>query len=619
MSMLPESREKKADKQCWDCLKRRLVCDRTIPRCRKCQNGGKQCLGYGEEKPLQWVPVGKITARRSKNSSTLPSTALLPPSKGSTLGRVAHVPPNQPIDGGSVNLNGPSSPTPPCEDENEDLAFWQSAFGVVLPTQDDDSQHLTKEQHDTVICSLAPIHARILKDIDRMFRAGSRARIEDIVARGLHDKAAKLLHTQRQPVKILEHLLIFMRSEKLPYYDFLSDETTQVVQAVHYYNSRIHPDVLASGELAPNPAMTMFPLQALHVLPPTVHHTFVCMSVNHFIHSLPVGADKQIAVANRLKLYHHRGAAIRSLNYYISQDRTRCSDVTIASILMFMSVDLQSPLHTDWRSHALAMQYVVNLRGGFKNLLKQAPFLAPTLVTHILIITMANTCSPASDQVQPGIASDDMTIAEYTDLYNHIFPYTLCPPELFTAVLQINDLRAKTSISITSLDARDFSLALEAHNLLNSITSFVPEAWAQPGTYYDEFLTIGTIYQAATVIYCIMALQSLTLLSPSPSLNSTRSSHGERLLANLQRGLQSPRLAKFLAWPLVVAGVEAGYRGAGARNWIDVLLGDLSRSLGTNSPLKARTILRRYWRKDVPGWEACFDCRDATVLACGIC
>ncbi|KAH3990062.1 hypothetical protein HBH52_001680 [Parastagonospora nodorum] len=61
--------ENKAPRQCWECLKRRLVCDRTLSHCRKCQKLGKDCLGYEEQKPLQWVQPGKVTSRRRKNDS----------------------------------------------------------------------------------------------------------------------------------------------------------------------------------------------------------------------------------------------------------------------------------------------------------------------------------------------------------------------------------------------------------------------------------------------------------------------------------------------------------------------------------------------------------------------
>ena len=38
---------------CFTCRRRRVICDKVLPTCRKCHAAGKQCLGY--KKPLTWV------------------------------------------------------------------------------------------------------------------------------------------------------------------------------------------------------------------------------------------------------------------------------------------------------------------------------------------------------------------------------------------------------------------------------------------------------------------------------------------------------------------------------------------------------------------------------------
>lgn len=100
--------------------------------------------------------------------------------------------------------------------------------------------------------------------------------------------------------------------------------------------------VKVSGELAPNPALIQFPLAALHMLPPAIHHTVVCLSLNHFIHTLPIGANKDATISTRSKIYQHRGAAIRSLSQYVGKDKTRCSDLAISSILMFLAMEVSN-------------------------------------------------------------------------------------------------------------------------------------------------------------------------------------------------------------------------------------------------------------------------------------
>lgn len=57
-------------KPCWECLRRRLVCDFTRPTCRKCLKTGIVCPGYGNSKPLKWLAPGSVTFRRRKDVPT---------------------------------------------------------------------------------------------------------------------------------------------------------------------------------------------------------------------------------------------------------------------------------------------------------------------------------------------------------------------------------------------------------------------------------------------------------------------------------------------------------------------------------------------------------------------
>ncbi|KAK8128133.1 hypothetical protein PG984_009241 [Apiospora sp. TS-2023a] len=44
-----------ASRPCWTCRQRRVVCDTRLPHCVKCTKSGRECLGYGEKKPVIWV------------------------------------------------------------------------------------------------------------------------------------------------------------------------------------------------------------------------------------------------------------------------------------------------------------------------------------------------------------------------------------------------------------------------------------------------------------------------------------------------------------------------------------------------------------------------------------
>ncbi|KAH7020769.1 uncharacterized protein B0I36DRAFT_367252 [Microdochium trichocladiopsis] len=53
-------------KQCWECQRRRVVCDSVEPVCGKCEAIGVVCPGFDDKKPLVWLAPGKVTARPRK-------------------------------------------------------------------------------------------------------------------------------------------------------------------------------------------------------------------------------------------------------------------------------------------------------------------------------------------------------------------------------------------------------------------------------------------------------------------------------------------------------------------------------------------------------------------------
>ncbi len=63
MANLPTAVEDTHSSQCWECRRRRLVCDGTQPVCTKCRAARIVCPGYADKKPLTWLAPGQVLSR----------------------------------------------------------------------------------------------------------------------------------------------------------------------------------------------------------------------------------------------------------------------------------------------------------------------------------------------------------------------------------------------------------------------------------------------------------------------------------------------------------------------------------------------------------------------------
>ncbi|KAK6819623.1 hypothetical protein PG987_016106 [Apiospora arundinis] len=76
----PHAPSEFASRPCWTCRQRRVVCDTRLPHCVKCTKSGRECLGYGEKKPVIWVTG---MASRGKMAGR---TTFAPPSAAASAG-----------------------------------------------------------------------------------------------------------------------------------------------------------------------------------------------------------------------------------------------------------------------------------------------------------------------------------------------------------------------------------------------------------------------------------------------------------------------------------------------------------------------------------------------------
>lgn len=186
----------KATRQCWECLKRRLVCDFILPRCKKCVKRGVECPGYDAQKPLQWVEPGKVTSRKRTK-----------PSKNSQL--VLQVRPR--------NVQ-----------KKDSMSDSDSSIESVKNGEEREAE---MEIYFNYQKALADVQS--VEDVEKFLSMESQDRIEEILREGLYEEAVKLLKIEKDPLGGLRRVLRFMKVEQLPVYHFRND-TSEVVEAINY-------------------------------------------------------------------------------------------------------------------------------------------------------------------------------------------------------------------------------------------------------------------------------------------------------------------------------------------------------------------------------------------------
>lgn len=61
-----QSADDAARPHCWECRRRRLVCDGKQPICNRCWTARIVCPGYADKKPLTWLAPGQVVSRARK-------------------------------------------------------------------------------------------------------------------------------------------------------------------------------------------------------------------------------------------------------------------------------------------------------------------------------------------------------------------------------------------------------------------------------------------------------------------------------------------------------------------------------------------------------------------------
>ncbi|OHW90099.1 C6 zinc finger domain-containing protein [Colletotrichum incanum] len=486
-------------RQCWECQRRRLVCDSARPVCSKCKISGVVCPGYEDRKPLTWLAPNKIKTRTWKRKSP-------------------------PTDKSDANRRSP-------QDEQVEVA--------------------------------------------------------------------KLV-SEKQLVHIF------------PGFEFRT-ETCDIIEATLYWNEQVYPSMV-STQLSQSP--WVIPVSYIHYMQPSIQHALVAMAIEHRMARISHMRNDPFVAEVRSRACQHRSTAVQALNKDIQDERTRISDFTLSSVIVFLygDADLFMVAHGIYDGVQLAVppERVCGL-GVFAWWLggSMPENTSPQNSGPLLIENFANTTSPADDQMSP------VSNFELKDLISDAFetgyyPFLPCPGDLFIDIIHVNRLRFLAARQGDKIITG--SIESEAEDLLTKITDFSPEAWSETkDESREEHLMMAQVYQSAVVLFAISSLQSAGAVSLSAGWTAVKKIHSCRLLSLLEKSAASPVLKSCTAWPMIVAGFEAKSASPTIRAFILGRMEEESRELGVYLPLAAKEVLERFYSSSGNRWDDCFDSPRALI------
>ncbi|KAF5491120.1 4-hydroxy-2-oxo-heptane-1,7-dioate aldolase [Colletotrichum fructicola] len=383
----------------------------------------------------------------------------------------------------------------------------------------------------------------------------------------------------------------------------LRTETCDIAEASFYWNNHVYP-YFYDNQLTKSPWVV--PASHIHAMKPYRRHGLVAMAIEHRMSQLSPTRNDPYAAEVRARAYHHRHTAIQALNEEIANETTRLSDATLAGVVTFIFGDLMGGATApNWRIHLRGFAALVALRGGWEEFCLKSPHLKTLVLFCKIIENLANTTSPADDQVSP---LDNYRIRDVIrDVFSiGYYPQLPCPIDLLIHIVHINRLRFLATLENTGSSIGP--IQNEAEDVLDSILDFSPETWSnEMESSAEGFLLMGQIYQSAALLFGISSLQSAGAIPSSKEWVSLKKTHRDRLFALLDETTTSRALKICTTWPMIVAGFEAKGGSPWMRSFILDRLGEDSRQLGIYLPVAAKEVLEKFYASAAKHWDECFD------------
>ncbi|KAI0418931.1 hypothetical protein F5X98DRAFT_336721 [Xylaria grammica] len=549
-------------KHCWECLRRRLVCDSVRPVCNRCRSSGLVCPGYEETQPLRWVKPGRVTARVRRRRQPKASTQA---NQNQNQKQKEQIKTNKSkksqdeaeLDADVIEANIEDRTSDSSDDELRSKFGALSVLGIVQPETLDAIM-----RYDISCENFAGVQESYIYNCEVYERSSPLTlllREEERFKLPL----AKIAQYLPAPIKGLFILFTLgHQMHRLPH-DAEENVRVKAQSALAFWTYQVvrtlNEDIAREGTQVGDGTITAVLMLMM--------------------------ADQQMHPSGRWR-FHHKGLMqmlrLRGGVEKVWNERPHMHSGILTMIIGEVFANTTSPSH----DQLVELTHPKNL-----------DFLRSAWGDSVQDVYVGSICPPS-------LFSDVIRINHLRALATQGISYTS------SSSSSSSSHSSSSAPSPSSCSEEDMPVYTDAQTLLDRILAFSPEIYAAThGKLQTEskWLLVARVHQSAAALYCMLSLQSILLLPETEAIARATRLHYDRLLLDLKEGFEHPALRNCFFWALVIVGAAAVHGTAFERAFVADLLRDSAPHMGSSMPILARKVLMDFWASGKKGWDDCFD------------
>ncbi|CCC11431.1 hypothetical protein SMACR_02089 [Sordaria macrospora] len=504
----PHQQRASKTKACYNCHRKRLRCDKSLPSCLKCSINGEECLGYGIV--LRWAacnsPTSTTTTRTTNKTNTNTSRTVKSPT--------------------TTQASRPSNPPRIITDVTSNYSPHSSISNTTTAS----------------IASPTLTEAETIDNLTVETPIDNYADLPPQTPNDNHETSSQMI---KRPINFI----------KIPLTDpILNGLSSKEKWYMHHFATIVCRDLVSIDQKERNPFRAIIPLvRKFNYLQSVVLATAAMhLSTLHKYQGQSLPSETALVDALMLK-----SRALHLLRAAISEDTVTDKAMILSAIVFLVNLDLIDSGRGGWKAHVEAARRLISslyltrahLDGAIAPLVNAIA--ADCLTYRIYGSTISGNTSSSDNTL------DDGVVLPYILQNAEAYSYHCAPPAILQMILSASQLCSGSSTTLET-DGGVERIATAAV-LLHKARNFDVQTWVYninglpPDDDLEARVSVASAHRAAACLFVLLSvpeagLLELPLLEPKDLV--------QEILGHLSCIPEDHVHLKGTVWPTFIVGAE---------------------------------------------------------------